>query len=183
MTLSEAPIVWQGPSWNVREVTTKDRDGQEVGRAYVDHPGSVVLVPLKETAGDLRVVTLEQYRLALDATILELPAGTREPGESYLACAQRELREETGYHATSLVHLGNCWPAPGLTSELMAVYLATGLVEDPLPGDADELITVHSTPFGELLAMANDGRLKDAKSVVAILRASAYLEQQDRDSP
>ena len=120
---------------------------------------------------------LRQYRLSLNETILELPAGTREPDEEWLACAQRELQEETGYRAENWISLGHVWPAPGLTNEEMAIYLASGLSPAPLPADADEEIEVDEMTLRDLAKMALDGRLMDAKSVVALLRAAAYLDQ------
>jgi ADP-ribose pyrophosphatase len=103
---------------------------------------------------------------------LELPAGTREESEDWLNCARRELREETGYRAERWHSLGQLWPAPGLTNEIMAVYLATDLTEAPLQRDPDEEIEVRPYPMDELVAMAMDGRMQDAKSVVGILRAA-----------
>ena len=123
-----------------------------------------------------QVLMLSQYRLALEQWIMELPAGTREPGEEWLLCARRELREETGYQAESWRSLGQVWPAPGLSNELMAIYLASDLSEAPLPPDPDEEIEVRPYPLDELVAMALDGRLQDAKSVVGILRAVAALK-------
>jgi ADP-ribose pyrophosphatase len=142
-------------------------------RGIIDHPGSVVVVPMQ---GE-EVLILRQYRLSLNETILELPAGTREPDEEWLACARRELQEETGHRAENWIPLGHVWPAPGLTNEEMAIYLASSLSPAPLPADADEEIEVEKMPLRELAKMALDGRLMDAKSVVALLRAAAYLDQ------
>ena len=122
-----------------------------------------------------QILMLRQYRLALDDFILELPAGTRNRDEEWLDCAQRELREETGYRAEQIVPLGKVWPAPGLTNELMAVYLARELSPDPLPADVDEQIEVKPMSLASLLPMALNGDLQDAKSVVGILRAAAHL--------
>jgi ADP-ribose pyrophosphatase len=122
-----------------------------------------------------QVLMLRQYRLALGETILELPAGTRHDDESWLDCAQRELREETGFRAGQLISLGEVWPAPGVTNELMAVYLAADLTPGPLAADADEQIEVQPLPMATLLPMALNGQLQDAKSVVGILRAAAHL--------
>ena len=103
---------------------------------------------------------------------MELPAGTRGWDEDWLLCAQRELQEETGYRADTLTPLGEIWPAPGSSNELMKLYLATGLHADPLPADADEEIVVQPMLLAELVQMAQNGRIRDAKSVVGLWRAA-----------
>jgi ADP-ribose diphosphatase len=166
-------VQWQGSSWQLRVVEQSLADGSTVERGLIDHPGSVLIVPLD---GE-QVLMLSQYRVSLDEWILELPAGTRETQESWLACAKRELREETGFSAQQWTELGQVWPAPGLTNELMAIYLAQDLSPAPLDGDADEEIEVRPMALMELTRMALDGQLRDAKSVVGILRVAAYLDQ------
>lgn len=146
-------------------------------RGIIEHPGSVLIVPLQERDGRSELLMLRQYRAALEETILELPAGTRGWGEDWLICAQRELREETGFRADSLMPLGKIWLAPGLSNELMTIFLATGLHPDPLPQDMDEEIEVTPLSLVEALDMAQDGRIQDAKSVVAIFRTAAYLNE------
>jgi ADP-ribose pyrophosphatase len=169
----KSQLIWQGRSWQLNFVQTTLPDGHLLEDGVVDHPGSVVIVPLE---GE-EVLMLQQYRLALDEVILELPAGTREAGEDWLECAKRELQEETGHRANTWTELGRLWPAPGLSNELMAVYLATDLTPDPLPADVDEVIELRPMPLEELVAMARDGRLQDAKSTAGILRTAAYLEE------
>jgi ADP-ribose pyrophosphatase len=164
-------IQWQGSSWRLRVVDQRLADGSTVEKGMIEHPGSVLLVALE---GE-QVLMLSQYRLALDEWILELPAGSREKDEPWLACARRELREETGYQASQWTELGRVWPAPGLTNEVMAIYLARDLSPAPLPGDPDEEIEVRPMPLEELVQMALDGRLRDAKSIVGVLRVSSYL--------
>jgi ADP-ribose pyrophosphatase len=165
--------LWQGSSWDLRVVEVALPDGSTIEKGVIDHPGSVVLVPKQGN----QVLMIRQYRLALDEVIMELPAGTRGRGEDWLDCAQRELREETGYQAGTLTHLGNCWPAPGITNEVMAIYLATDLSPAPLAADPDEEISVQPVSLNDLFTMAKDGRLLDAKSVVGILRTAAFLGQ------
>lgn len=174
MNSENSYVAWQGKSWRLR-VEQDTVNGRAVERAFIDHPGAVVLVPLRYRAEEPEVLMLRQYRPALRQTILELPAGTRGWDEAWLACAQRELREETGFRAADFAPLGKVWPAPGVSNELMAVYLATGLTADPLPQDADEVIEVAPTPLRILVQMAQDGRLQDAKSVVGILRTAVHL--------
>lgn len=165
-------VQWRGKSWRLRVIDQQLADGTMVQRGVIDHPGSVVVVPL---LGE-QVLILRQYRLSLDEWIVELPAGTREEDEPWLACAQRELREETGYQAARWTELGRIWPAPGITNELMTVYLAQELSPGPLAPDADEEIEVQTWPMDELVHMALDGRLRDAKSVVGLLRVEAHLK-------
>jgi len=167
-------VAWQGNSWRLRVQTIHLPDGDTIEKGIIDHPGAVVLIPLRETDAGPEVIMLRQYRLALDETILELPAGTRGWHEDWLACAQRELREETGYRADHLQALGRCWPAPGLSNEIMAIFLATGLHSDPLPQDSDEMIEIQPILLQDLVKMALEGQLQDAKSVVGILR-TAFL--------
>ncbi len=175
MELLQSRIVWGG-KWRVRVDTFRLADGRQYERGAIEHPGAVVLVPLvADEEGAPALLMLRQFRPALGATILELPAGTRDPDEPWLTCAQRELREETGFRAAELIALGEVWAAPGLSNERMAIYLATGLAADPLPMDVDEEIAVETWSLDELVAMAGDGRLEDAKSVVGILRAARHL--------
>ena len=175
MELLQSRIVWDG-KWRVRVDTFRLPDGRPYERGAIEHPGAVVLVPVVMAEdGGCTVLMLRQYRPALDDTILELPAGTREHNEPWLVCAQRELQEETGFRATEMIPLGEVWAAPGLSNERMAIYLATGLAADPLPMDVDEEIAVETWPLDELVTMAGDGRLEDAKSVVGILRAARHL--------
>jgi ADP-ribose pyrophosphatase len=165
-------VQWQGKAWQLRVVDQPLADGKVIEKGVIDHPGSVLIVPLDGQ----QVLMISQYRLALDEWILELPAGTREKDEPWLECARRELREETGFQAADWTDLGHVWPAPGLTNELMAVYLAQDLSPAPLPGDEDEEIEVRPMPLEELVTMALDGRLRDAKSVVGLLRVAANLK-------
>ena len=173
----EPTTVWQGNSWRLLLHAVQLPGGKTIEKGTIDHPGAVVLVPLRETAAGPEVIMLRQYRLALDETILELPAGTRGWHEEWLTCAQRELREETGYRAEHFQALGRCWPAPGLSNENMAIFLATGLQSAPLPQDSDEIIDTEPMLLQDLLKMALDGQLQDAKSVVGILRTAFFLQE------
>ncbi|MDJ0753869.1 MAG: NUDIX hydrolase [Ardenticatenaceae bacterium] len=172
--MTKSKTIWQTTNgWRLETVDLQRPDGQLEQKGIVRHPGAVVLVPLT-AAGE--VLMLHQYRLALDREIIEVPAGTRGWEEDWLLCAQRELREESGHRADHFIELGDLWPAPGVSDELMKLFLATELTPDPLPQDFDEDISVRPYPLPELVTMALDGRLQDAKSVAAILRAHHHLE-------
>jgi ADP-ribose pyrophosphatase len=173
---TKSHIVWQQPSsWRLRVDEVRVADGATIRKGIVEHPGAVVLIPLRDSENGPEVVMIRQYRTAVSQHILELPAGTKGWQEEWLICAQRELREETGCRADNFVELGKIWPAPGISDELMAIYMATGLTHDPLPADVDEEIELAPMLLADLVAMALDGRLQDGKSVVDILRTAHYL--------
>lgn len=140
-------------------------EGTEYRRAWVEHPGAVVLVP--RLGGD--VLFVRQYRHAVGAQVLELPAGTIEPGESPLETADRELQEECGYRAGRLTPLLTAFAAPGYSSEAYHFFLAEELVPQSLPGDEDEEITVVRLSLREAKEMARAGRLGDAKTSLGVL--------------
>lgn len=165
-------IVWNGPSWRLRGYSVRQGDGSVIEKGFIEHPGAVVLLP---RTGNGEILMLRQYRASLQKSILELPAGTRGWDEAWPVCAQRELREETGYRAETLVELGDVWPAPGYSDEVLRFYLAEGLQHDPLTPDADEEIALQPLALDALADMALDGRLQDAKSIVGVLRLVARL--------
>lgn len=142
-------------------------------REVVEHGGAVALVPVTP---DGSVVMVRQFRYAAGVELLEVPAGTLEPGETPEACARRELGEETGYSARQLLPLGWFYTSPGFCSEVIHLYLAlvhpTALAPCP---DQEEDLVVQLVPLTEAVAMAADGRLLDAKSIAGILMAAARL--------
>lgn len=171
----DRPIIWQKKdSWRLERVELDAPDGRIVETACVRHPGATVLVPI---TADLQVVMIRQHRLAVDKTVLEVPAGTREWNEDWLVCAQRELREETGFRAAQFDLVSEYWPSPGFSDEVLRLYLARDLTPDPLPMDFDEQIETVQIPLTELVSMALDGRIKDGKTVVAILQTDAWLKR------
>jgi ADP-ribose pyrophosphatase len=179
MKVKQSRIAWEGSSWRLRVDTLTAPDGMELDKGFIEHPGAVVLIPVRETqAVSPEVLMISQYRRAIDETILELPAGTREWNEDWLVCAQRELREETGFRADKIILIGEFWPSPGLSNELMRLCLATGLHPDPLPGDVDEEIEVRPMPLDKLVDMAKNGQILDAKSIVGLLKVAEYLAKQ-----
>jgi ADP-ribose pyrophosphatase len=173
--LVNSEIVYPGRAFTIRRDTLRLPDGHETRFDIVEHPGSVVILPVDDR-GNLLFV--RQYRPAAGLDLLELPAGTLDEGEAPDACASREVREETGMAAEKMEHLGGFYLAPGYATEYMHVYLATGLRSDPLKADADEFLTVEVIPLGQALEMARHGEIPDAKSLAAILLAQSHLEKQ-----
>jgi ADP-ribose pyrophosphatase len=107
--------------------------------------------------------------------LLELPAGTLEPGEQPEAAAQREVREEIGMAAGKIRPLGGYFLAAGYSSEFLRFFLATDLRPDPLPGDADEFIAVEAIPAAQAFRMIEAGQFQDAKTVLGLYLARPYL--------
>lgn len=125
-----------------------------------------------------RVWLVRQFRIATGEVLLEIPAGTLEPGEDPEFTAHRELREEIGLSAAHLHKLGTLFLAPGYSSELLHVYLAEGLSPDALEADDDEFLNVLTIELSELFRMAQNGEIKDAKTVAALMMAWPLLQDQ-----
>lgn len=142
--------------------------GVQATREVVEHGNSVTVVPVD---ADDNVVLVRQYRLPTQGDLLESPAGGVEPGESPEAAVHRELLEETGYRAQRVAHLGGFWIAPGWATEYMDCYLATGLVRGTDRQEADEDIQVVRVPFRQVSALIREGKVRDAKSIAALLMA------------
>ncbi len=173
--LLNSQLEYSGRAFSIRRDTLRLPDGRETKFDIVEHVGSVVLVPLDE-AGN--VLFVRQYRHAAGLDLLELPAGTLDEGEAPEECARREIREETGMAARKIERLGGFHLAPGYSTEYMNVFLATDLLPDPLPADADEFLSVEHLPLSEALARAERGEIPDAKTLAALLLARPRLESR-----
>lgn len=169
--LNSEPM-YQGRAFKVRRDTVRTPDGQEIRLDIVDHTGAVTILPVDESG---QVWFVRQYRHASGQVLLELPAGTLEPGEDPAVCAAREIREEIGMAAANLEKLGSFFLAPGYSTEYMHVYLATGLSSAPLPGDSDEFLSVEKIPASELPGMLTRNEIQDAKTLAVICLAYMRL--------
>ena len=172
--LIKSEILLQGRAFKIRRDTLRTPDGRETKLDIVEHGGSVVLIPI-DHEGNLLFV--RQYRHAAGEDLLELPAGTRAGEEPFEDCAAREIREETGLEAGKLQKIGEFYLVPGYSTELMAVFLATDLKENPLQADDDEFLQVEKIPLKRAVAMAEHGEIQDAKSLAALLLARSHLEK------
>jgi ADP-ribose pyrophosphatase len=132
----------------------------------------VAMVPL--LPGN-RVVLIRQYRFAVRGDLLEIPAGTLEPGEAPRRCAHRELMEEIGFRAGRLEKLAGVYTAPGFCNERIHLFIARDLVPERRAGDPDERIHSRVVPFATALRMAVDGRIRDAKTIAGLFLASKRL--------
>lgn len=179
MELTETVIgtqeIYKGKVVHLRVDTIRQPDGYESKREIIAHPGAVCVVPIRE---DGVVLLVRQFRLAAGQALLEVPAGTREGQEDPLACAQRELEEETGYRAAELRPLYTAYLAPGYSSELMYAYMATGLTLGQTNPDEGENLELVEVPVTEIESRVLSGEFADAKTIAALLMACHLYKQQ-----
>ncbi len=148
-------------------------DGSVVGREVVRNKGAVVIVPLTQN-NEVRLV--RQYRAAVEAWVIELPAGGLEVGEDPDVAAPRELLEETGDQAATWRTLGGFYSAPGILTEFLHLYLATDLTPGPNNLEFDEHIHVLTVPWSEAIAMINRREIQDAKTIAGLMLTGLHLE-------
>lgn len=141
-------------------------DQRIVDRDVLRHPGAAAILPLLD---DGSVVLIEQHRSAVGHNLLEIPAGLIEPGERPQDCADRELREETGYVASSLVHMLDYFPAVGFSDERMSIFLARELEFVGQEPDEDEWVVTHICSRDRIEQLLGSQELLDGKTLVALL--------------
>ena len=163
---------FRGKAFDVRQDQVSLPDGNRARLDIVVHNESVSMIPVD---ADGLIWFIRQYRHPAQGEILELPAGVMEAGERPEYSAGREIREEIGMAASQLKKLGSFFLAPGYSTELMHVYLATGLNEDPLQPDRDEFIRIEKITVQEAFRLAESGQIRDAKTLAALLLARPYL--------
>jgi ADP-ribose pyrophosphatase len=156
----------KGRRFAVVEKTVTRVDGQAASVQFVKHPGSVAILPLLD---DGSVCLIRSRRLTVGETLIEVPAGTREPNESPLETARRELAEETGYRARSFEELVAYFPSPGVLSERIWIFVAKELTAGPPAREANEEIDNLIVSWEEALAMVDSREIQDGKTIVALL--------------
>lgn len=171
MKLLSSKEIYRCGLFQVVEEVAEGRDGFRMKRAVVHHPGSAVVLVVDENE---RVLLVRQYRLPARKRIWELPAGKIDEGETALAAAKRELREETGYRAGRWKKLASYWASPGFLAERMNVYLATELA----PGEAapmeDERIEMRWFTGEEMDELIAGGKMDDGKTMIGYLAWKRY---------
>jgi ADP-ribose pyrophosphatase len=145
-------------------------NGVVKNREVVRHPGAAAMVPVLD---DGNILLIKQYRHAVGQFVWEIPAGTLEPEEDPLACASRELVEETGYDAATFDKLTGIWPAPGYTDEHIHIFLASGLTKAEQNLEDDEVLEIQPTPLEKCLEMIMTGEIQDGKTIIGLLLTSS----------
>lgn len=164
--------IFRGRAFHVAVDRVRLPNGKEMNVELVHHPGATAVVPVME---DGTVLLLRQYRYATGGWLLEVPAGTLDPGESPETCASRETEEETGYRPAKLQPLGWIWTTPGFVDEKIWLFLATGLEPTAQALGDDEVLSLERMPLKEAVDMAARGEIHDGKSAVALMRAGFLL--------
>jgi ADP-ribose pyrophosphatase len=159
-------LVFHGRKFDLVLDTVLSPDGQPQVREIVLHRGAAVMLPILD---DQRVILVWNYRYPIGQRLLELPAGTLEPGEAPDSCAARELEEEIGYRAGKLTKLAEFYPSPGVLSECMHLFLAEELQPAQQKLDPGESIELEILPFDEAVQSVMRGEIRDAKTIVGLL--------------
>lgn len=145
-------------------------DGGTAQREYIVHPGAVMIVPwLQAPDGSVRLVLERQYRYPVQRTLIEFPAGKIDPGEATLACAQRELREETGYTAREWARAGALHPTVAYSTECIEIWFARGLVPGERRLDEGEFLEIFTATPDELMQWCQGGQVTDSKTLIGAL--------------
>ena len=165
-------LVYKGSIIDYYKDTVQVPNGNVVKWDFIGHKGAAAIVPVRE---DGKILMVRQYRNALDCYTLEIPAGgLNGADEPTKTAAARELEEETGYRADTLIPLGHFYPACAYSDETIWMYLAKGLHRGPRHLDDDEFLDVELIPLKELVDQVLAGKIPDAKTQIAILKAACH---------
>jgi len=159
----DGEVAYDGKFLKVSRDRIQLPDGKISHREYIRHPGAVVILPLFE---DGRVLLERQFRYPNDQVFVEFPAGKIDPGEAHLACAKRELEEETGYTATDWRFVCTIHNAIAYSDEHLELFLARGLTAGEAKLDDGEFLEIFTATVPELLEMVKAGQVTDVKTII-----------------
>lgn len=172
MHLSEETIsvesIFKGKILDVTRDTVVLENGEQTYREVIHHSGGVCIVPYTD---DGEVIFVKQFRYPFQTVLTEIPAGKLEKGEDPRECGIRELKEEAGAEAEEIIYLGCLYPTVAYDTEVIHMYLAKGLTFSEQSLDEDEFLDVVKIPLEEAYGMVMEGKLPDAKTQLAILKA------------
>ena len=164
---------YKGEIMNLRVDKVECPGGRISTREVCEHCDGVAILPVD---ADGTVILVRQFRYPFRKELLEAPAGKMDEGEEHLECGRRELSEEAGYSADEMIYLGAYYLSPGCYTERIHLYIAKGLHKGEAHPDEGEILNVEKYSFSDAVRMCDDGVIKDAKTVMLILRAARLLE-------
>jgi ADP-ribose pyrophosphatase len=168
----DSRYLWESQWYNLRQDRLRTPSGHEFTYTLVDHPGAVWVVPVTP---DGRVALVWQYRHAVDAFCMEVPAGGLSPGLTPEEVAHRELLEEIGGEAAEMRFVGQFYTSNGISNEVAYVFLATGVELGDTHHEPTELMEIRLVPVEEALRMAREGEVADGPSALALLWCEPLL--------
>ncbi|MEF2964427.1 NUDIX hydrolase [Paenibacillus sp. M1] len=172
-TITTEPV-FSGKVISLQIDTVELPDGSRGTREIIRHPGAVAVLAVHEG----RLLLVDQFRQAMGRCELEIPAGKLEKGEDPMEAARRELQEETGYRCGKIKLLHSFYTSPGFADEIIHLYLAEELTAGEMAPDEDEFLEVIEASFEEVQSYIADGRIADAKTILA-----AYIWQLQLAKP
>ena len=176
MKKNKSSLKYQCKIFDVWEEEVALLNGKSIKQSWINHNPTVAIVAINNKN---ELILIKQYRTAVKKNLLEIPAGSLDNLEEAPAnCAQRELAEETGFKAKTLVKLFEGYLLPGYCNEYMYFFLARDLFYEPLSPDEDEFIETIPTTFSQARDLLKNGEIIDAKTVLGIILADSYLQQK-----
>ncbi|MEZ4520240.1 MAG: NUDIX hydrolase [Thermomicrobiales bacterium] len=164
--------VFSGNLLTVRSDTVRLANSRTSTREVVEHPGAVAIIPLTD---DGKILLVEHFRYPVGRTMLEIPAGTREPHERAIETARRELEEETGLQAESMIEIARFYSSPGWATEEIVLFRAESLSPSGHGPDHDEILDVIGVSPARIPGLMRDGRIADAKTIIAAQMITAHF--------
>ena len=162
--------------FSARLETVRLRTGKITERIRIDHPEAAAIVAFPDAE---HLLMVRQWRYAIGRETLEIPAGKVDPGESLQQCAQRELREETGFNATHFISLFRYYPAIGYSNEVIEIFAASGLTQLSEELDEDEISTVETIKLNQIHNLIIQGIIQDGKTVIGVSLFRAMQERRE----
>lgn len=170
--------LYEGKIFTLAEDTIEFPNGNKTKWDVILHDGAAAIVPIDEEGN---IILVEQYRCVEDGPILEIPAGKLEKDEDPLLCAARELEEETGYKANKITPLGSIYSAVGFSDEEVRLYLAEELEDGIMNLDEDEYVKVLKFRLDEVIDMIVEDKIRDSKTVAAVLKAKEIIKRNKKN--
>ncbi len=167
-------LAYQGKIISAYKETLYGEDGTVSVRDFVKHPGAVAILPVDENG---HILFIKQWRRAAGTILIEIPAGTLEAGENPLECADRELQEEIGFRANTMISLGGFYTVPGFCNEYIHLFLAKDLFPSVLWADDSDYIDLFALSLEEALTLASEGAFLDSKTLSALCLYQLWLKK------